>query len=220
MDFARRTLHEGVEQFHHRPIDSTGRELWVPVLTETPTLVLGSSQKNSSIDLGRCERAGIAVVRRRTGGGAVLVSADDLIWFDLVIDRDDPLWINDVGRAFEWVGDACTRALATLGVDTTMHTGALHTTTHSPAVCFAGLGSGELTLDGRKLVGVSQRRTRTHARFQVAVLRRWDGAAHADLLALPDAERIHIGTELDALATGIDIEPGTMIDALHEALPD
>ena len=213
-------MHESVEAFHHRPIEATGRQLWVPTLDVRRTLVLGSSQNEASIDPARCRRAGIAIVRRRTGGGAVLVSAEDLIWFDLVIGRDDPLWMADVSRAFEWVGATCTAALARLGVHTEMHTGALRSTPLSPAICFAGLGSGELTLDGRKLVGISQRRTRTHARFQVAVLRQWSGTTHADLLAVPAVERDAIATVLDAAAIGIEIDSVSFFDALQDVLPD
>ena len=38
-----------------------------------------------------------------------------------------------------------------------------------PLVCFAGVGPGEVLAGGRKLVGISQRRTRAGARFQCAV---------------------------------------------------
>ena len=40
------------------------------------------------------------------------------------------------------------------------------TTPWSDLVCFAGLGPGEVLLDGRKLVGLSQRRTRNGVRIQ------------------------------------------------------
>lgn len=220
MSFRLRRFVESVEAFHHRSFEPDRRELWIPALDDHRTLVLGSSQDASTVDLARCAERGVEVARRRTGGGAVLVSVDDLVWFDLIIGRDDPLWTDDVGRAFEWVGVACAATLQEFGVETEMHTGRHLTTVHSPSICFAGLGAGELTTDGRKLVGISQRRTRTHARFQVAVLRRWSGPEHADLLAIQDAERTQLGIELDALATGIDVEPSAMIDAIHRALPN
>ena len=58
------------------------------------------------------------------------------------------------------------------------------------AVCFAGLGPGEVTVDGRKVVGISQRRTRAWARFQCAALGRWDPAALAELLVGVPADEI------------------------------
>lgn len=212
-------INESVEAFHHREIAAAGRELWVPVLDRTPTLVLGSSQPETTIDMARCSERGVDVVRRRTGGGAVLVSSDDLVWFDLVIDRDDPLWSNDVARAFEWVGRACARALEGFGLRTSMHTGRHVATPLSPAICFAGLGAGELSVDGRKVVGISQRRTRTHARFQVAVLVRWSGARYAELLAIPDSERDDVAARLEAAATGLDLEPSALLDRVERTLP-
>ena len=219
VEFRRRLVNESVEAFHHRAITAEGRELWVPVLDSRPTLVLGSSQPETTIDAERCAARGVEVVRRRTGGGAVLVSAADLVWFDLVIDRDDPLWTDDVARAFEWVGRTCATALAGFGIATSMHTGRHRSTPLSPSICFAGLGAGELTHRDRKLVGISQRRTRTHARFQVAVLRRWDPAAHADLLAVPEASRSQIATDLAPVAIGVDLAPVDVLNAVADALP-
>jgi hypothetical protein len=51
-------------------------------------------------------------------------------------------------------------------------------------VCFAGLGPGEVTVDGRKAVGIAQRRTRAGSLFQCAVPLRWDGARLARALVL------------------------------------
>ena len=41
-------------------------------------------------------------------------------------------------------------------------------------VCFAGVGTGEVSVGDRKLVGLSQRRTRTGARFQCLVHLAWE----------------------------------------------
>jgi len=180
---------------------------------------LGSTQSIESIDLDRCDELGIDIVRRRSGGGAVLVSSDDLVWFDLVIGPGDPLWMSDVGRAFEWVGSACQRSLHSLDVETTMHTGKLRAHRWSTAVCFAGVGSGELLGNGRKIVGISQRRTRDFARFQVAILRRWSGAAYAALLRLSDDERASVAGELDRVATGVDVSSEEFLKSLARHLP-
>jgi hypothetical protein len=55
----------------------------------------------------------------------------------------------------------------------------------SELVCFAGTAPGEVLLDGVKLVGLSQRRTRRGARFQCAINRRFDGELLVELLAAP-----------------------------------
>ncbi len=142
-----------------------------------PTLVLGSTQP--SVD------APIPVVRRRSGGGAVLLDPSSVVWVDVVLPAGDRLWDDDVGRAFLWLGDVWVAALG--GVPAQRHRGPLRRTPHSDFVCFAGLGPGEVTVEGRKVVGISQRRTREAALFQCAALLRWDYEGVASLLGLPSA---------------------------------
>ena len=66
----------------------------------------------------------------------------------------------------------------------------------SRVVCFAGLGPGEVTLEGRKVVGMEQRRGRGGALFQCAVPLRWDPGRLVALLALDAGERGAAGREL------------------------
>jgi lipoate-protein ligase A len=124
--------------------------------------------------MDRARSLGVEVVRRTSGGGAVLVGPGHGLWVDLVIPKGDALWDEDVGRATWWLGDAWARALAELGVDgVEVHRGAMVRTAWSARVCFAGLGPGEVTAGGRKLVGVAQRREQRGALFQCAVAERW-----------------------------------------------
>jgi lipoate---protein ligase len=73
----------------------------------------------------------------------------------------------------------------------------------SDRVCFAGLGPGEVTVDGRKVVGMSQRRTREGVLFQCCVALRWEPERLLDLLALSDDERARGAAELAGVASGI-----------------
>ena len=164
--------------------------MWVLDVTR-PALVLGSTQPESVVDRATAAAAGIDVVRRRSGGGAVWVAPGDPIWVDVLVPRDDPLWRDDVGASFVPIGRAWQRALAAVGVgDTSVHEGPLVRTAWSDLVCFAGVGPGEVldrpTIEGAaKVVGMSQRRTRHTARFQCAVPRRWDPAPLAAALLVP-----------------------------------
>jgi len=181
---------------HARPWPSPAiPAVWV-LAVDRPALVLGSAQTP-------LPPAGMDVVRRRSGGGAVLVEPDNPLWVDVLVPAGDRLSIDDVGRAFLWLGEAWAAALAAAGVDgATVHRGPPSRTPLARAVCFAGLGTGEVTVGGRKVVGISQRRTRAGALFQSAALLRWDperlaaltGTAPADLAA------VAAGTGLPATA--------------------
>jgi hypothetical protein len=120
-----------------------------------------------------------------------------------VIPRTDARWDDDVHRAAHWLGDAWSEGLAVLGVDASVHRGRLVRTAWSSLVCFAGLGPGEVTVDGAKVIGLSQRRTRDAARFQCIALAGWDPAATVDLLALDDGTRAEGAAALAAVGAGV-----------------
>ncbi|MGH9086413.1 MAG: lipoyl protein ligase domain-containing protein [Acidimicrobiales bacterium] len=212
--------HGDAATFHARPLPTpTSREVWVcdPV---GRALVLGSAQGDDVVDAAACAGAGVDVVRRRSGGGAVFVAPGELLWVDLLLPARDPLWSDDVGHAFLWVGDAWSGALRDLDLVTTVHRGGLEHSRWSSLVCFAGLGPGELTDPaGRKVVGLSQRRTRDGARFQCAALQRWDPRVLVDLLALDAAERDEAAADLATVATGLDVDGDALLDALIRRLP-
>jgi len=140
-------------------------ELWWLQPVDT-AVVLGSRQSAAIVDAVECARLGVGIVKRRSGGGAVLVVPDQLVWVDIVAPPGAAP--DDVRASMIWAGELWQRALAPFvaGGDLTLHMGSMVTTPWSDLVCFAGLGPGEVLLDGRKLVGLSQRRTRNGVRIQ------------------------------------------------------
>jgi lipoate-protein ligase A len=207
--------------FHGRPMPSpAARTAWAFV-ADRPALVLGSTQPESDVDHAALDRAGVALVRRRSGGGAVLLEPGEAAWLDVIVPRGDERWRDDVVAAPCWLGDVWATALAALGVDDLhVHRGRLQPSPWGRLVCFAGLGSGEVTSGGRKVVGISQRRTREAARFQCVALRRWDPDALVALLALDDPGRATAIDELHTVATGTGLDTGTVLDAVLDRLPE
>ena len=214
-DWRVEVLRDGIgERLAARPV---GERSVVVYDVTRPTLVLGSSQKDDAVDWERARDRGVDVVHRRSGGSAVLVEPGSALWVDVTIPAGDRWWDHDVGRAFHWLGAAWAEVLIGAGVLASWHDGAMQRTPWSPWVCFAGLGPGEVTVGGRKVVGLSQRRTREGALFQCCAALRWEPDRLLDLLALGDADRARAATELATLATGlgpgIDLVAG-MVDAL------
>ena len=187
---------------HGRPLPDTVTRTVRLVDVTSPALVLGSTQPDV------VER-GAPIVRRRSGGGAVLVGPGELVWADVLLPADDPRWESDVGRSFHWLGQAWVDALASLGVAASWHDGPMVCTPWCRQVCFAGIGQGEVTVDGRKVVGMSQRRTRAGALFQCAALLRWDAEEMVRLLDL-DAAAV---PELEAIAAALPVAAGALEEA-------
>lgn len=153
---------------------------------ERSALVLGSSQPIEHVDAEQCARHDIDVVRRRSGGGAVLLQPGDVLWVDILIPSDHPLWMPDVSSSAVWVGQVWANALASLGHEgLSVHRGPMTHSTWSSRVCFAGRGAGEVMLGDQKVVGVSQRRVRQGARFQCAMYSNWRPEAHVALFSEP-----------------------------------
>jgi lipoate---protein ligase len=203
--------------FHGRALDDPLRRAVHVFEVERPALVLGSAQPDDVIDRAACEAAGVEVVRRRSGGGAVLVEPGGVVWVDVEVPRGDPLWHDDVGRATWWLGECWAAALHDLGVGgLTVHRGGLLRTRWSTLVCFAGLGPGEVTDEaGGKLVGIAQRRTRAGARMQCAVPLRWEPEATASLLVADPG----LAEDLATAVTPVAAAPRAVVDAFLGALP-
>lgn len=215
-----RSLEGTAAVFHGREVSgSPGRQVWVHHLT-APALVLGSTQPTAVVDAAAAAAAGVEVVRRRSGGGAVLVEPGGVVWVDVVVPADDPLWDDDVGRAFGWVGESWAAALGDLEVPgVQVHRAGLVTTPWSRLVCFGGLGPGEVTVAGAKVVGLAQRRARGGAWFQGAALLRWRPRDLLDLLALTGDQREQAEADLGGRAATVDLAPEALVAAFLDALP-
>lgn len=151
----------------------------------------------------------------------MLVEPGNVVWVDAVVPRRDPLWEEDASRAFMWLGDAWRAALAGVGVaGCEVHRGGLVPSRWSKKVCFAGLGPGEVTVAGRKVVGMAQRRTREGALFQCAVPLEWQPARLLDLLALSPEELAAASAELsEAVAPAQGASAASLEAALLRELP-
>jgi lipoate-protein ligase A len=203
-------------ELHHRDIVDKPRTVTL-CRVRRAALVLGSTQPDRDVDRDAAASSGLEVTRRRSGGGAVVVEPGALAWVDVYVPRDDPLWVSDVAKAFWWLGEAWSESLAALGVNgAEVHRRPPITTAWSSKVCFAGVGAGEVTIRGRKVVGMAQRRTRAGAMFQCAALVRWDARRLLDVLALSESEREEGAAALAGAAAGVG--PAAGADDLERSL--
>ncbi len=178
-------------RLHSRPILADQRRR-VSLLEPTRSaLVLGSTSRefHREVDIHSGAGTGIStdscadvssfdIVRRRSGGGLVWLDPAESTWLDVFVPTADKLWNRDVAHSFGWLGQAIAGAFASFGVPAKVHQGEFEAGPANGLICFGSFGHGEVvveqdgTQDGeqasavRKLVGISQRRTRLGSRFQ------------------------------------------------------
>jgi lipoate-protein ligase A len=97
--------------------------------------------------------------------------------------------------------------------------GATVSTRWSRAICFAGLGAGEVTLGGRKIVGISQRRDRSGAWFHSMALLDFDAGELPRLLGLAEGDQREaaalLATSVTPLPGGRDVAPAVTLAVLE-----
>ncbi len=128
---------------------------------QPPTVSTGHSQDvESELDLDACAAAGVGVVRRPTGGRAVL-HAGELTYAVVAPAGVLPLG-NSIMEDYRVIAGGLIEGLSILGV-----TAELATVVTDPRgegdgpspPCFVSAGRYEIVVDGRKLVGSAQRRS-------------------------------------------------------------
>jgi len=124
---------------------------------EPPCLSLGRAQKLSDVDLDALRGAGFDLVRRSTGGKAIL-HIDELT-YSVVAPQEEPRVTGNIVESYRRLSAGLVRGLERLGVpNLTADRRAANQRLEGP-VCFEVSSDYEITVGGRKLVGSAQMRS-------------------------------------------------------------
>jgi lipoate-protein ligase A len=119
---------------------------------ERPTLSLGYAQRTTDVAFAVCEHQGVEVVRRPTGGRAVLHGVGDLT-YAVVASRAEG-FPESVFDSYCLIAKAIIASLDTLGLEAELTPG---TRSSGPqSACFATATKADLTAMGLKVVGSAQ----------------------------------------------------------------
>lgn len=137
----------------HRPGDAPILRLyrWTP-----PAITIGYHQDESDFDHEAAARDGLDIVRRPTGGRAIL-HAEELT-YSVTGTSPGPLFGDSLHSAYELINQALLRFLLSLGIRADISDGESRDDARG-LVCFKSAGRHEIRVDGRKLIGSAQRRT-------------------------------------------------------------
>ncbi|AZR72901.1 octanoyltransferase [Anoxybacter fermentans] len=131
---------------------------WLPA-----SISIGYFQKmRDEIDVDACKALGIGIVRRLTGGRAVL--HDDELTYSFIVPDTHPLFPPTVIESYKVISRGILRGLEKLNVFATMVSlegkGRNALNPHNSSACFDAPSWYEIAVNGKKLVGSAQNRQR------------------------------------------------------------
>lgn len=142
-------------------LESIGRGESLPALRvyawQPPCLSLGFAQPYTDVDPVRLAASGWDLVRRPTGGRAILHT--DELTYSVIGPQDDPRLVGSVLESYRRLSDALLAALHLLSIPAEARPKPVTASEEAAgAVCFERPSDYEITVAGKKLIGSAQRR--------------------------------------------------------------
>lgn len=129
---------------------------------QPPTVTLGYAQSGAQVvNLETCRRLGFAVVRRPTGGRAVLHHQE--VTYAVAAPETGGRFQGGILDNYRVIAEVLRQTLLSLGLNVRLAPGRAKTPGAEPgarSACFTAPSSFELVVDGRKIAGSAQKRSR------------------------------------------------------------
>jgi len=145
---------------------SVRKELAPPTLRlygwEIPSVSIGCFQKISDVDIGYCTEKNIPIVRRPTGGRAILHGSE--ITYSFSVKTTSGLFSTGLLDSYKKISKALGLSLTKIGISQELKL--LSEAQHSPSsdhllrspLCFQSISCGEISINNKKVIGSAQKR--------------------------------------------------------------
>lgn len=170
---------------------------------QPPTVSLGRHQPLADIDRERLQRAGYGLVRRPTGGRAIL-HVDELTYSVAGPAHDESL-SGPVLDTYNRLSEGLMLGLQRLGLPVTKAPATYRAGPEAGPACFEVPSAYELCLNGRKIMGSAQSRRRGYVLQHGSLPLKGDITRLVDVLTVADeAERAAMRAALAQRATTLE----------------
>jgi len=177
---------------------------------EPPCLSIGYNQAMDEVDIARCRQAGVDLVRRLTGGRAILHT--DELTYSIVAPQDEPRVAGGVVESYRRLSAGLVRGLRFLGVDVAQAGAGYGQGADVSAACFDMPSAYEITVDGKKLVGSAQVRRREAVLQHGTLPLQGDITRICHYLAVSSEERREeLRRNLQTRATSLELSLGRVV---------
>jgi lipoyl(octanoyl) transferase len=166
---------------------------------EPPTLSLGIAQPAADADRTALARFGWGLVRRPTGGRAILHT--DELTYSICAPEEHPLTAGGILESYRRLSRGLLAGLRLLGVDAQADAEPIRGT--AGAVCFETPSRYEITFAGRKLIGSAQARVRGGVLQHGTLPLEGDLSRILTVLIHPDTDAEHIQSRAVTLAEAL-----------------
>jgi len=189
-------------------LESVGRGASLPALRlyawQPPCLSLGYAQPFSDVDIPRLKERGWELVRRPTGGRAILHT--DELTYSVIAPPDEPRLAGTLLESYNHLAQALLAALRLLGLPVEMQErSAASQAGNTNPVCFEVPSTYEITVGGKKLVGSAQARRKEGILQHGSLPLNGDLARITQALVFPDeAARARAAERLLARAATVE----------------
>jgi len=172
---------------------------------------IGRAQTEGDVDLAAARAQGIDVVRRATGGGAILHNEDE-ITYAIVVPLDHPGLPRDIAGSFGHLSAPVVQALQHLGLPAELESVPDNT---RETLCYVRRQGTNIVVGGRKISGGAQRRSDRAVLQHGTVIVRRDEERMATLFR---TDRAQIEARVTSLAEeGVRVPRGKLLETLVQA---
>jgi len=180
------------------------------------TLSLGYNQAPESVDWGYCDREGVTVTRRQTGGGGIYHDVDGDISYSVVAPADE--LPGDLMDCYDLLCAPILDAFERMGVEATF-ADSEQPAIHQPACYLRAIHPAhDVLAGGRKISGNAQYRRRDAVVQHGSLSYSLDPTRHLGVFATDDVTEATFRERVTSIREQVGIDRSEAVEALETAL--